>query len=159
MKTLHEEDHRKRESSLDSNCQYVLPCKRKGYADDNTTTRPSKKQENLSFSSPLEAEEEVSRVLLELRRSQEEYKIVEKKLLSQKDHLFGLYRVLKSERDDLADPIVRQLNNAETYNALVSRVNAKAEEVKKEEEKLHIMLKNVEKFVQTHISAKGALCG
>ncbi|XP_078159971.1 CDPK adapter, putative (DUF1423) isoform X3 [Carex rostrata] len=151
-KTLHEEDHRKRESSLDSNCQYVLPCKRKGYADDNTTTRPSKKQENpfVSFNSPLEAEKEVSRVLLELRRSQEEYKIVEKKLLSQKDHLFGLYKVIKSERDDLADPIVRQLNSAETYSALVSRVNARAEEVKKEEEKLQIMLKNVEKFVQTH---------
>lgn len=89
-------------------------------------------------------------MLLELRRSQEEYKIVEEKLLSHKDHLFGLYKVLKSERDDLADPIVRQLNNAETYNALVSRVNARAEEVKQEEEKLQIMLKNVEKFVQTH---------
>jgi hypothetical protein len=158
---LHEEDHTIRAPSLDSSIQHVLlPCKRKGYDDDNMTIRPSKKQEKpetgsipdppfLSFNSPLEAEKEVNNMLLELKKSQD-CKIIEEKLLSQKDRLFELYQALKAERSDLADPIVRQFNDAKTYNELVSRVNAMAYEVKEEEEKLQNMLKIVEKFVQSH---------
>lgn len=124
------------------------------------TTGPSKKQENLGngsmpdsqflgFNSPQEAEKEVNRVLLELKKLQE-YKVVEEKLLSQKNHLFGLYQALREERADLDDPIVRQFSDGKTYNSLVSRVNARADEVKEEEKKLQNMMKIVEKFVQSH---------
>ncbi|OAY75608.1 Protein OBERON 2 [Ananas comosus] len=93
-------------------------------------------------------EDEIDSALKELKKSQEsECKIAEQKLYAQKDFLLSLYRLLESERSELADPMPSP--NSRNCDTLLSNVLNRVDQIKREEEKFRSMLKISNGFGRT----------
>lgn len=97
----------------------------------------------------LKLEDEIDRVLQELKRSQEsEYHVAEQKLYAQKDFLLSLYQQLETERSELASPVLLSPNNSKN-DILLTNVLNKVDQIKREEAKLKEMLKIAGGFGET----------
>uniref|UniRef100_A0A0D9VYY4 Uncharacterized protein n=1 Tax=Leersia perrieri TaxID=77586 RepID=A0A0D9VYY4_9ORYZ len=95
-------------------------------------------------------EDQIDHALKELKRSQEaEYKLAEQKLYSQKDFVLSLYRQLDSERSILADPMPLTDGDSPQYDTLMSNVMKRVDQVKREEDKLKVMLGIADGFGKT----------
>ncbi|XP_072992877.1 uncharacterized protein [Typha latifolia] len=96
----------------------------------------------------IKLEDEVDQVLQELKKSQEsEYRIAEQKLYSHKDFLLSLYHLLDTERSQLAHPL--SLSSGGNYDALLSNVLNRVDQIKHEEEKFRSMMKIASGFART----------
>ncbi|WOK91577.1 hypothetical protein Cni_G00268 [Canna indica] len=85
-------------------------------------------------------EDQVDQALRELKKSQEsEYMIAEQKLYVQKNFLLSLYRQLEYERSELANPSPSPIGG--NYDALLSNVVERVDQIKNEEDKLKKMMK------------------
>ncbi|GJM96597.1 hypothetical protein PR202_ga13452 [Eleusine coracana subsp. coracana] len=103
-------------------------------------------------------EDDIDLALQELKKSQEEeYRLAEQKLYSQKDYILSVYRQLESERAELANP--SPLSHTSNYGAILSNVLNRVDQVKREEEKLKTMLKVAGGFGKTPKSITQELFG
>ncbi|XP_072992397.1 uncharacterized protein [Typha latifolia] len=114
--------------------------------DDRTHYPTCIKSDHRNLSVKLE--DEVDKVLRELKRSQEsEYSIAEQKLYSHKAFLLSLYQQLDSERSDLVDPM--SSGHGDNVDALLSSVLRRVDQIKHEEEKFRVMMRIANGFGQT----------
>ncbi|OVA15493.1 hypothetical protein BVC80_9035g7 [Macleaya cordata] len=97
-------------------------------------------------------EDEIDKVLSDLRKSQEEeYRIAEGKLKGQKDFLLGLYQQLETERSELARPTSSTTDHG--VNNLLSGVLSRVNQIKAEVLKLKTMEEVAKGFGQQYILA------
>ncbi|CAN6281409.1 unnamed protein product [Urochloa humidicola] len=96
-------------------------------------------------------EDEIDLALQELKKSQEEeYRVAEQRLYSQKDHILSLYRQLEYERAQLADPM--PLSDTSNYGVIITNVLSRVHQAKREEEKFNCMLKVAGGFGKAPVS-------